>query len=92
MQGDVRSDGWIPGILVAEYATFGGIIRTQWLAQVSVFQEGGSYDNIRSHDGSFRSQRRYIQARYQAALDPETGQLRDAWGEFVGLEQKWLVS
>ena len=92
LQGDVRSDGWIPGILVAEYATFGGIIRTQWLAQVSVFQEGGSYDNIRSHDGSFRSQRRYIQARYQAALDPETGQLRDAWGEFVGLEQKWLVS
>jgi hypothetical protein len=92
LQDEVRSDSWIPGILVAEYTTFGGIIRTQWLAQVSVFQEGGSYDSIRRNDGSFRSQRRYTQARYQAALDPETGQLQEAWGEFVGLEQKWLVS
>jgi len=84
--------GWIPGVLVAEYANFGGIVRTQRLGLVSVFQEGGYYDRLRAYNGSSRSQRQYTQAKYNAALDPESGQLREAWGEAVSPEQQWSIS
>ena len=94
MQDTPRRDGWIPGVLVAEYAEFAGVIRTQWLAQVSVFEEGGTYDVVRDRGvvDSYRSQRLYTPKVFQEARDAETGIVREAWGEGVGLEQKWLIS
>lgn len=92
LRDSLTSHDWIPGVLVAEYATFGGIFRTQWLALVSVFQEGGYYDRLRTYNGSSRLQRQYTKARYDAALDPETGQLREAWGQAVLPEQQWSIS
>jgi hypothetical protein len=92
LRENLTDHGWIPGVLVAEFATFEGIIRTQWLALVSVFQEGGYYDRLRTYSGSSRLQRQYTQAGYDAALDPETGQLREAWGQAVLPEQQWSIS
>jgi len=46
---DLTGHRRIPGVLVAEFATFEGIIRIQWLAAVLIFREGDYYDSLRTY-------------------------------------------
>ena len=58
---------------------------------MSVFQQGGYYDNLQIYSSS-PLQRQYTKARYDSALDPETGEPREAFGQAVLPEQQWSVS
>ncbi|KAI9768590.1 MAG: hypothetical protein M1840_004787 [Geoglossum simile] len=91
LEKEVTGGNLSSGVLVGEYATIGGTIRTTWLALVSVFEEGGYYDRLMGAK-SFGTQKLYTKDKHAAAFNIETGELAEARGERIGAEQTWYIS
>lgn len=99
LQRPLGASSFIKGIIVGQYgvvddATRKGMFGVNWNAEVLV-REANGYVRRAAVPGSRvvgGIGKAYKRARYQEALDPETGVLRDAWAEVVSLDETWRIS